>query len=84
MANLVSSFCNYYHINPDLYQAATNFYTPFRADPAVLLATIINSLESCTWCLSHRIIDGKHESLTISGSLTILACGLARHRHCSQ
>ena len=63
MANPVSSFCDYYRVNPDPYPDAAAFYTPFRADPAVLPATIINSLESPTYPIALLMAGTDHRPL---------------------
>ena len=81
-ANPISNFHNFYHLNPDPYPDAATFYTPFRADLAVLLGTIINSLKSCTY----HVTDGKHKPLATSCRGTLLTGhGVAGCcQHCKQ
>ena len=60
MANPTLNFRDYYHLSPDPYPDAAAFYTPFRADPAVLPAIIINSLESHTYPIALLMASMNH------------------------
>jgi hypothetical protein len=65
MANLNRNFRSYYHDTPDPYTGEDAFYNPFRADPAVQLDTIVNSLKSSTYPLAVLMASTNHQPVLV-------------------
>jgi len=60
MANLIRTFLDYYRNVTDPYPDEDTFYHPFRSDPAVQPATIVNSLESNTYSVAVLMASSDH------------------------
>ena len=65
MANLNRNFREYFHNVADPYPTVESFYNPFRADPAVQPATIVNSLESNTYPLALLMAGSDHNPVLV-------------------
>jgi hypothetical protein len=61
MANLIRTFLDYYRNVADPYpDEDTPFYHPFCSDPAVQLATIVNSLERNAYFVAVLMASSDH------------------------